>query len=86
MQRSGRRASARGEVADPNLATKEPCKTLVTTVESGFHVVVVPPDSPPVTSELIKKLDAEQDLYKVSMPLASNTPRTVVNIIPVIGR
>jgi hypothetical protein len=34
---------------------------LETRVESGFHVVVLPPDSPPVTSELVKRLADEID-------------------------
>jgi succinylarginine dihydrolase len=63
MQKPRRSVSARGEMADPKLATKQPRKKMVTTVENGFHVVVVRPDSPPVTPELIKELEGEQDLH-----------------------
>jgi molybdopterin-guanine dinucleotide biosynthesis protein A len=66
MQKPRRRVSGRDEIADRKPTTRGPRRKMVTTLENGFHVVVVPPDSPPVTPELIKELDAEQDLYKVS--------------------
>ena len=61
-----------GEAAS-ELIMRGASRPLATRIVNGLHIPILPPGGEKVTSELVKKLDSEQDIEKVLPYLRKRT-------------